>query len=190
MLRLIPDKILIYYDIPQLFTAIDQVGARYICLNVESETEYATYIAVPVSVEKMNALVLGTIDLRKAFQVSETGIWYKVTFNENEEIITEPFDFDIVSEKYLPSAGFYFPRQAIGDEQQSIPSLEKEKIFKVGDVVFINSDNHIKLTISAIDEKGLADCVYYDNKDKRLRHEKLNINTLTPTLLYRTFDFL
>lgn len=109
ILNLTVDKILIYYDLPQLFIAKDQIGTKYVCLHVESETEYAEYIAIPISKDKLNELILGRVDLRTAFQSSETGVWYFITSDEQEEFVTNPINFEVVDEKYLPDEGFYFP---------------------------------------------------------------------------------
>ncbi len=109
ILILTVDKVLIYYDLPQLFIAKDQVDSRYICLLVESDSEYVQYISIPVSKEKLNRLILGQLDLRTAFEASENGVWYFVTSDENEDFVTKAVNFNVVDEKYLPDPGFYFP---------------------------------------------------------------------------------
>lgn len=110
ILKLSVDKILIFYDLPQLFIAKDQIGTRYVCLYVESESDFAEYISIPVSKDKLNELIVGRLDLRSAFQLSEMGIWYFVTFDESEEFITRAIVFSEVDEKYLPAEDFYFPQ--------------------------------------------------------------------------------
>ncbi len=114
-LQLTVDKILIYYDLPQLFIAKDQVDGKYVCMNVDSENEYPKYISIRVSTNKLNELILGKMDLRTAFQSSETGVWYFVTFNENGDYITDAINFSVVDEKYLPEEGFFFPEIETND---------------------------------------------------------------------------
>jgi hypothetical protein len=109
MINIIPYQILVYNDVPQLFLAKDQIGANYLCMAIESKSKFAQYFAIPISFQKLNHLIKGNIDLRSAFERSETGIWYIITVNEQNEFISDAVQFDKVDEQYLPSGGFYFP---------------------------------------------------------------------------------
>jgi len=121
MLQLKAYKILVYNDTPQLFLAKDQVGTIYLCMTIESTTLYEEYFAIPISSKKLNALVNGKIDLRAAFQTSETGVWYKVKASETNDFIADAIIFDVVDEKYLPLEGFILP------EFETVPSKRKLK---------------------------------------------------------------
>jgi hypothetical protein len=138
-LRLTVDKILIYYDLPQLFIAKDQVDSKYICLNVESEGDFPVYISIRVSQNKLNELILGKMDLRTAFQNSETGIWYFVTFNESGNYITQPVNFEVVDEKYLPDADFFFP--IIEQSDETIVRETTEKSNSIVHLSFVDNQN-------------------------------------------------
>lgn len=125
ILSLTVDKILVYYDLPQLFIAKDQIDSRYICLLVDSETEFARYISIPVSKHKLNELILGNIDLRTAFESSETGVWYFITSDDNEEFIIQAVNFNVVDDYYLPDAGFVFPQIEANDKEIIQEATEK-----------------------------------------------------------------
>lgn len=139
IIRLSVDRILIYYDVPQLFIAKDQMGLKYVSLYIGGDTPFAEYITVPVSESKLNQLVTGEIDLRMAFQSSENGVWYIMTSDATDQFVLNPISFDTVDEKYLPDSGFYFP--AIDSDDNIIIQEATEKNNAIVHLTFMDSEN-------------------------------------------------
>lgn len=140
MINITPYQILVYNDSPQLFLAKDQIGANYLCMAIESESQFSEYFTIPISFEKLNKLIKGEIDLRTAFSESEIGIWYKIIINEENNFIANPIQFEQVDEKYLPLEGFYFPSLDITVEESFYADDFSIKVAEaIGENNFINS---------------------------------------------------
>ncbi|MBK9670904.1 MAG: hypothetical protein IPP56_16445 [Bacteroidetes bacterium] len=148
MLNITVDKILIYHDQPELFIAKDQVGAKYICLHIETGKDYVEYIALPVSINKLNSLILGNLDLRDAFLTSEIGVWYQLAINANEEFIAKPFEFSSITEEYLPDAGFFFP--TIESEEETIVKEAIEKENAIVHLSFVDEQNRHSMEVNIL----------------------------------------
>ena len=108
-IRLKISQILIFDDYPQLFTASDQVGAKYICLLTGFSQDLPNYICLPISSEKLTQLVSGKLDLREAFINSELGFWYEITNFEEETALAKLLDYIQLPNEILPNSGFYLP---------------------------------------------------------------------------------
>jgi hypothetical protein len=119
-----PYKILIFYDIPELFVAKDSVNTNYLCLKT-SENEVPSYVTVPLSERKLNLIQAGLIDLREAFRKSELGFWFMSNFIEKDRLVAEKTDWESVPEDLLPEEGFFF--QKIEEEGSLILQESNEK---------------------------------------------------------------
>ena len=164
ILKLTVDRVLIFYDLPQLFIAKDQLGGKYVCLNVDTETDYARYFSIPVSINKLNDLILSNIDLRTAFQSSENGVWYFVTFDENEEFITEAVNFDEVPDVLLPEPDFFFPQ--VEEANQTIIKEATDKGNAIVHLSFVDSHNSNSMDIDLLGDlmKLFQNMVKYAHK--------------------------
>ena len=67
------EKILEYYDVPQLFTARDDDGCRYICLLYSHPNGEMDIVGVGVSTVKLMKFLGGEIDLLSMFLNPEDG---------------------------------------------------------------------------------------------------------------------
>ena len=77
------DKILDYYDEPQLFIARDMFDAQYICL-LYADDEKPKYTAVKISNAKLTDFLSGKVDLRQLFVSPEMkGEYYEVVGNDD-----------------------------------------------------------------------------------------------------------
>lgn len=99
------DKILDFYDVPQLFIAKDKFGAQYICLLYD-DTTACKYTAVKISGERLRSFLEGKTELRDIYVRPENkNEYYEVVFNDNRFIAT-PLADSCLSEDRLPDAGY------------------------------------------------------------------------------------
>jgi hypothetical protein len=109
-IELIPYKILIYYDIPELFVAKDNVSTNYLCLKTQDQNS-PMYVTIPISDKKLNLIQAGLLELRDAFINSENGYWLLASFDEKELLFAEKIAWALIPEEFLPNAGFFFQKQ-------------------------------------------------------------------------------
>lgn len=109
------DKILDYYDEPQLFIARDMFDAQYICL-LYADDEKPKYTAVKISYAKLTDFLSGKVDLRQLFVSPEMkGEYYEVVGNDDHLSIT-PLECATLPEDRLPDSGYMLD----ADTQESI----------------------------------------------------------------------
>lgn len=98
------DKVLIYYDLPQVFVGRDAVGSLYLCLFEESHEEYDEYLGIRISQYKLFGLLAGKVDLRSIFIQPEIQEYYVIRgFNEFELAESKI----VVDERDLPASGIF-----------------------------------------------------------------------------------
>lgn len=109
------DKILDFYDEPQLFIARDIFDAQYICLLYD-DANAPTYTAVKISNERLADFLAGKADLRQLFTNPEVkGEYYDVVYSGNHFAIA-PLDIKSLPEDRLPQDGYTLD----SDSQESI----------------------------------------------------------------------
>ena len=109
------DKILDYYDEPQLFVARDMFDAQYICL-LYADDEKPKYTAVKISNAKLTDFLSGKVDLRQVFVSPEVkGKYYEVVGNDDHLSIT-PLKGATLPEGRLADSGYMLD----ADTQESI----------------------------------------------------------------------
>lgn len=105
MTILIPYKILVFLDVPQLFLSRDALGTSYICLLYNSDTD--AHICVQASAARIQGLLNGEIDLRDMFTSPEQeGTLFKASF-DGQTLAAERIRRNDVSEEMLPDTGFH-----------------------------------------------------------------------------------
>lgn len=112
-------KILEFYDVPQLFVAIDQLNSNFICMMTEfiAGSGYI-YFAVQVSQDRLRNFLLGEEDLRQMYLNPEVeDSYFKVTIH-NQVITAEAFSRNMITESILPGEGYYY------EEDEDIENLE------------------------------------------------------------------
>lgn len=119
-------RILVYYDLPHVFTAKDQVEAIYLCLLVSLEEDGPKFIAVQVSKGRLISFCNGSLDLREIFEYPEIQQWYSLsTIEGNEQIfLADELGLDKLPDAYLPEKGFSFRNHDKSDDQIIAESLE------------------------------------------------------------------
>lgn len=109
------DKILDYYDEPQLFIARDTFDAQYICL-LYADDEKPRYTAVKISNAKLTDFLSGKVDLRQLFVSPEMkGEYYEVVGNDDHLSIT-PLECATLPEERLTDSDYTLD----ADTQESI----------------------------------------------------------------------
>jgi hypothetical protein len=102
-------EVLLYYDTPQLFVAIDDIRTNYLCMLVEQNKEFDIFVCVQVSKNRLESFCSGLIDLKSIFISPEIKRYYKAKISNYQlksfEIII--YDFDIVPDVWLPDEGVY-----------------------------------------------------------------------------------
>ena len=98
------DRVLVYYDLPQVFVGRDVVGSMYLCLFEESQEEYDEYLGIRISRYKLLELMAGKIDLRSIFIQPEIQEYYIIRGFE-EFVVVE--SRSTVEERDLPAADYY-----------------------------------------------------------------------------------
>ncbi len=99
-------KLLVYYDLPQVFLGEDEAGQRYMGLLVEEEKE-AIYLVVAISERRFEAYTGKEIDLRSVFEEPETKEWLLARSGTSVWLETQHLAVEEVGEDLLPEAGFF-----------------------------------------------------------------------------------
>lgn len=98
------DKVLVYYDLPQVFVGRDAVGSLFLCLLEESHEEYDEYLGIRLSQNKLFELLAGKVDLRSIYTQPEIQEYYVIRgFNEYEVADSKSF----VEERDLPAPDYF-----------------------------------------------------------------------------------
>ncbi len=107
IIELTPETILIYYDLPQLFVGVDQVGTKYISLLVDSIDSVAKYLTKPVAVSELMDLVTGRVELRSLLRESRMNAWYYLDSADDRDFkpLTQ-IAYSEIPDKYWPDVGF------------------------------------------------------------------------------------
>ena len=71
-------EVYIYYDQPVLFSCKNAAGHLYLVLAADENDQYETWLYAAVSVERLNHIRSGAIDLHDAFADSEDGFLLQV----------------------------------------------------------------------------------------------------------------
>ncbi len=117
-------QILVYYDIPEIFIATDEVGTKFICLLVDVDNESILYISTAISSNRLTEFINGNEDLREIFVNPETNQIY--SFDNISDIIEASALENIeLSEDYLPEAGFKYKKPLDDNKLILNEALEK-----------------------------------------------------------------
>lgn len=98
------DRILVYYDLPQVFVGRDAVGGLYLCLLEESQDEFDEYLGISISKYRLFELLAGKIDLRRVFSQPEIPIYYVIRGCDEYTVVESR---NTILESDLPEDGFF-----------------------------------------------------------------------------------
>ena len=109
-----------FYDVPQILTATDATGTRYLCTLFRQDGEGYLYLGVQMSEPRLLAFVGGQLDLRDAYMHPEVDNALYVVKAKNEVLtataILQPAD---ITEEMLPEAGYFYDSADLTDEADS-----------------------------------------------------------------------
>jgi len=124
------ERVLDFYDQPQLFVARDSFNTIYLCLLFDDEPT-AQYTAIRICDSRLKSFTNGTLDLRSIYEQPEvSGEYFDVSFSENAYHI-EPASFRKITEDRLPAQGYTVTRQPMGNVTLSVPSSDTNLLFDI-----------------------------------------------------------
>lgn len=99
---------LFYYDGPQLITATDPVGTKYLCMLAEELEDRDKFLCVQISSARLIAFEAGEVDLLQIFRNPEAGDLYEgdAEYSADEFSLTAK-PAQQISEDWYPQEGFF-----------------------------------------------------------------------------------
>ncbi len=109
-----------YYDQPILFACKNAAGHLHLVVAADEDDQHETWLYVEVSVERLNLIRSGTIDLHDAFADSENGHLLQVKFFYNNPTLPqiEHLESNQIPEDMLPTPG-----ECLDLETETLPML-------------------------------------------------------------------
>jgi len=119
----------LYYDVPQVFIAGDQLGTRYVCMLVEEGNEVDKYLCVPASAHRLNSLFSGELDLRSLYESPETDELYVVNTSPDglSAMSVTALDLNDVSQDWFPDPGLFIGIERLPDIQVIEEALRRQR---------------------------------------------------------------
>ena len=118
------ERILEYYDAPQLFLGRDGFDTQYLCLLYEDEPT-CQYTAIRISTNLYARFLQGKEDLRALFLHPEfEGEYFDVAFINNTYAST-PSSFSVIPEDRLPEEGYKIDNGETETVMISVPKRER-----------------------------------------------------------------
>ena len=101
------EKILDFYDVPQLFTARDNFDTLYLCL-LYTDVPECRYTGIRISSKRINEFLTGKTDLRQVMLLPESdGEYFEITMKNNEFYIDSKLTKPLTEDR-LPEEGYSF----------------------------------------------------------------------------------
>lgn len=168
-------QILVYYDYPEIFIAVDNVGTNYLCLLVATDNEQTNYITTAISNKRLSSFINGNTDLRDIFEEPEIKQWF--TFNQVIDTIeATEWNEAFLPQEFLPEKGFLYHKQLQGDELILNEVIEKRNavvhlaVSDSDDNYSIDADNLgdiVKLYQVIIENSYKKSLIQHNVKDKK-----------------------
>ena len=105
-----------YYDVPQILTATDATGTRYLCTLYSQEADGYRYLGVQISEARLMAFIGGQLDLREAYLHPEVDNALYIVNVERERLTATVLQPSEMTEAMLPKAGYFFDATDLTDE--------------------------------------------------------------------------
>lgn len=98
-----------FYDVPQIVTAMDATGTRYLCTLFEQDDNVCRYLGVQISEPRLKAFVGGQLDLRSAYTHPEVeNAVYLVEARHAKMVATDTLAPQEIKEEMLPEHGYIY----------------------------------------------------------------------------------
>lgn len=112
-------QMLEFYDVPQILTATDATGMRYLCTLYAHNANECNYLGVQVSEPRLNAFIGGQLDLRSAYTDPEVeNALYIVKMQNAKLVATTLLTPQTLQEKMLPEAGYIYDASDIAEDAE------------------------------------------------------------------------
>ena len=97
----------VYYDQPLLFSCKSAADHLYLVVAADEDEQHETWLYVRVSVERLNLIRSGAIDLHDAFAKPEDGFLLQeiIPYDDQTQPRMESIQPDQISEDMLPTPG-------------------------------------------------------------------------------------
>jgi hypothetical protein len=107
------DKILVYYDGPELFISKNNLGVSHVCINIAGLEDGREIVVAPISEQTLKELYSGKIDLLSSLRLSRSDLgWGFAHFNDaHSECVVDDFNFSVLPDPFLPDEGYFFHGQ-------------------------------------------------------------------------------
>jgi hypothetical protein len=106
-----------FYDVPQILTATDVTGTRYLCTLYKQDDRGYDYLGVQLSEPRLMAFLGGQLDLRDAYLHPEVeNAVYVVRVEDGQLAATQMLQASDVTEEMLPEAGYFYDASDLADE--------------------------------------------------------------------------
>ena len=116
------ERILVYYDIPQVFIAKDAIDTRYLCMYIGSQSDYDSYVGVQISQSRLFELFAGKIDLRTAYQAPEIQEYFDIHNAGDLRVVAMNSS---IEDQYLPDEDFFTAIDLDDTIEREVLSLNK-----------------------------------------------------------------
>ncbi len=109
-----------FYDVPQIVTAADATGTRYLCTLYDQGTDCFRYLGVQISEPRLKAFIGGQLDLRTVYTAPEVeNALYIVEAKEAQLAATSLLNPQDITEEMLPEKGYVFDGTDIVEDAES-----------------------------------------------------------------------
>ena len=109
-----------FYDVPQILTATDAMGTRYLCTLYAQNANECSYLGVQVSEPRLNAFMGGQLDLRSAYVHPEVeNALYIVKAQDAKLVATTLLTPQTIREEMLPEAGYIYDSTDVAEDAEA-----------------------------------------------------------------------
>lgn len=139
------ERILEYYDVPQLFIGKDIIGTRYLCLLFNDNEQYE-YLSIRISLNRLPLFFSGEKDLRELYVNPELENDYFIVIYDGDNFTLNQYEGQL-SEDMLPSEGYFY----LDDEEDA--SIIQEAIEQNHPVIhlgFIDPQNSHSIPVNTL----------------------------------------
>lgn len=177
-----------FYDVPQLFVAVDAVGIKYLCLHYDiDEDGVLLYISVQLSDDRLNDFIKGHIDLRDLYVMPEQdGSLFLVKYDN--DIVSAQLYKNELSAEMLPEEGYFFNDSSDEDAEMIERSIQTNS--PIIRLAFETPDNKHDIEARCLSAALLSFQSLVDSGFKKLyKGENANYSTLqVTTFIAASFD--
>ena len=108
-----------FYDVPQIMTAVDATGMRYLCTLYARNADECRYLGVQISEPRLNAFIGRQLDLRSAYTNPEVENALYIVEAQNAKLVaTTLLSSQAISEDMLPESGYIYDASDMADDAE------------------------------------------------------------------------